>query len=87
LDNIFGAKLSLTILENIKEYSVSGMNEFFTETLPLILDSTGSIIIEDLVRETLYAKSDIELERMKSNTFGDYIISLKQELESESHEV
>jgi hypothetical protein len=80
-DSIFGAELSSTILKNIKDFSVNGIIEFFTETLPRILDSAGSMIIEDLVLETLYMKSGIELERKKSNTFRDYVITLEHKLE------
>ena len=80
-DNIFGAELSSTLLKNIKESSVNGIIEFFTETLPIILDPEGSLIIEDLVLETLYMKSGIELERKKSDTFRDYVIALEYKLE------
>ena len=56
-NNIFGAELSLSILQNVQEFSVNGIVDFFTKRLPQIIEPSGSMIIEDLVLETLYINS------------------------------
>lgn len=54
--------------------------QIFTDALPKIL-GVGSIIIEDLILETLYLKYGLELERKKNHGFTDYIKELKEQLQ------
>jgi hypothetical protein len=48
-----------------------------TDALPKIFGS-GSVIIEDLILETLYAKYNLDLVWKKDYTFADYVLELKK---------
>ena len=52
--------------------------QVLTDSLPKILGS-GSIIIEDLILETLYSKYNLDFVWKKEYCFADYFIELKKQ--------
>lgn len=73
------------VVESIFQYfqkaSSNVMDEnaqILTDTLPKILGS-GSIIIEDLILETLYSKYNLDLIRRKDYRFADYLTDLRNQ--------
>ncbi len=62
--------------------------QILTDALPKILGS-GSVIIEDLILETLYSKYNLDIVWKKDYGFADYLIELRKQTTRElsSHEV
>jgi hypothetical protein len=56
--------------------------QILTDTLPKILGS-GSIIIEDLILETLYSKYDLDIVWKKDYSFADYLTDLRKQTTKE----
>ena len=52
--------------------------QILTDTLPKILGS-GSIIIEDLILETLYSKYNLDIVWKKDYHFADYLTDLRKQ--------
>jgi hypothetical protein len=52
--------------------------QILTDTLPKILGS-GSIIIEDLILETLYSKYNLDIVWKKDYRFADYLTDLRKQ--------
>ena len=76
--NVFDDKTAEIILESYKDSSSEKLDErlqMFTDTLSKIL-GVGSIIIQDLILESLYSKFGLELQRKKDYTFAEYILEL-----------
>lgn len=76
--NVFDDRTAEIILESYKDSSSEKMGEriqIFTDTLSKIL-GVGSIIIQDLILESLYSKFGLELQRKKDYTFAEYILEL-----------
>ena len=76
--NVFDDKTAEMILESYKDSSSEKLDErlqMFTDTLSKIL-GVGSIIIQDLILESLYSKFGLELQRKKDYTFAEYILEL-----------
>jgi hypothetical protein len=78
------------VVESIFQYftktSTNVINEnaqIMTDTLPKILGS-GSIIIEDLILETLYSKYNLDIVWKKDYHFADYLTDLKRQTTNES---
>ena len=57
--------------------------QILTDTLPKILGS-GSIIIEDLILETLYSKYNLDIVWKKDYHFADYLTDLRRQTTKES---
>jgi hypothetical protein len=62
--------------------------QFLTDALPNILGS-GSIIIKDLILETLYSKYNLDIVWKKDCSFADYLMELRKQTTRElsTHEV
>jgi len=76
--NVFDDKTAHIILKSFKDSSSEKLDErlqIFTDTLSKIL-GVGSIIIQDLILESLYSKFGLELQRKKDYTFEEYILEL-----------
>ena len=56
--------------------------QILTDTLPKILGS-GSIIIEDLIIETLYSKYNLDIVWKKDYNFADYLTDLRRQTKKE----
>ena len=56
--------------------------QILTDALPKILGS-GSVIIEDLIIETLYSKYNLDIVWKKDYSFTDYIIELRKQTTKE----
>ena len=70
-----------SLLQYFQKASYKAIDEniqIMTEALPKIIGS-GSIIIEDLILETLYSKYDLDLVWKKDYRFADYLIELKKQ--------
>ena len=81
--NIFEDDTAKTIFQYSRETGPESTNErvkAFADSLPKILGA-GSVIIEDLVLETLYSKFGLELEWRKNYRFTDYVVELKNRTE------
>ena len=78
LENIFGKKGKESLLHAMeKRYSLKRGEildnvQGFADALHEILGS-GSVIIEDLILETVYAKLNVEFEWKKDYRFSDYV--------------
>ena len=76
--NVFKDDTAEVILEYFKDHNSKKLDErlrIFTDDLPKIL-GTGSVIIEDLILETLYSKFESELKWKKDYRFEKYVIEL-----------
>jgi hypothetical protein len=58
--------------------------QILTDSLPKILGS-GSIIIEDLILETLYSKYNLDFVWKKNYRFADYFIELRKQTTGRAH--
>jgi len=83
LKQVFGKTSAKIILRNAKKsYSLKWEEipkrvQVFSDALRNILGSSGGVIIEDLILETLYSKLDLEFEWKKGYRFSDYIKELR----------
>ena len=78
LRNVFDDKTAEIILKSFKDSSSEKLDErlqIFTDTLSNIL-GVGSIIIQDLILESLHSKFGLELHRKKDYTFAEYTLEL-----------
>ena len=81
--NIFGRKALDNILRAMREKYFLDLEEMperpevFSEALHRII-GLGSVIIEDLIVENLYAKMGLEFRWKKSYTFPDYIKEIRK---------
>ncbi len=83
--SVFEDEIAETIFRFSTEKSSGRVNDrvrAFADSLPKIL-GTGSVIIEDLILETLYSKLGLKLEWKKDYRFPDYITDLKKQTEGE----
>lgn len=79
--NVFEDETAKIIFEYLNESNSKNLDEkvrVFTNALPKIL-GVGSVIIEDLILETLYSKYGSELKWRKGYRFADYIIELRDQ--------
>lgn len=70
-----------TIFQYLNKISTNAPDndaQIFTDALPKIFGS-GSIIIEDLILETLYSKYELDIVWKKDYTFADYVMELKKQ--------
>jgi hypothetical protein len=77
--NVFEDKTAETIFRYSGEAGSENVDDrvrAFAGSLPKIL-GTGSVIIEDLILETLYSRLGLELQWKKDYGFTDYVIELK----------
>ena len=70
------AEIILKYFKDTSSKKVDEKLQIFTDALPKILGA-GSVIIEDLILETLYSKFQLELKRKKDYTFAEYIMELR----------
>lgn len=77
------------VVESLFQYfhktSSNMMNEntqIMTDALPKVLGA-GSIIIEDLILETLYSKYNLDIVWRKDYDFADYVIELRKQTTKE----
>lgn len=83
LGGIFGKKGSIIIFETMKKKYVLKRNQI-GERLKVLEDvlrqmfKSGSLIIEDLILENLYAKFNLEFKSRKGYQFSDYIQALRE---------
>jgi len=78
--NVFDNEIAKTIFRySTKNGSeeVDGRVQAFADSLPKVL-GTGSVIVEDLILETLHSRLGFELEWKKDYRFPDYIAELKK---------
>jgi len=79
--NVFDDEIAEIILKYLKENTSGRLDEkvkIFADALPKIL-GVGSVIIEDLILETLYCKCALELQWKKGYKFTDYIMVLSKQ--------
>ena len=69
------AKVILKSLENPSSGTLPERLQIFTDALPKIL-GVGSVIIEDLILETLHSKLNLEFQWKKDYTFREYVMEL-----------
>jgi len=83
LEGIFGRKGSIIIFETMEKKYVLKRNQI-GERLKVLEDvlrqmfKSGSLIIEDLILENLYAKFNVEFKSQKGYQFSDYIQALRE---------
>ena len=70
------AEIILKYFKGTSSKKVDEKLQFSADALPKIL-AAGSVIIEDLILETLYSKFQLELKRKKDYTFAEYIMELR----------
>ena len=76
--NALGDEKAEIILKYFKDASSKNLDDIlkiFAYALPKIL-GVGSVIIEDLILETLYSKFELEFKRKKGCTFAEHIMML-----------
>lgn len=81
--NVFDDEIAETIFQRSTRSGSGGVDNTvraFADSLPKIL-GTGSVIIEDLILETLYSRLGLELERKKEYGFTEYVVELKKRTE------
>lgn len=82
LEDIFGKKARALILQAMeKKYSFKWRElpdkvQVFSDALHEMLGK-GSVIIEDLIRETVYAKLNVDFKWKEGYRFSDYINELR----------
>lgn len=78
--NVFEDEIAETIFQYSRERGSEKVDDTIralADSLPKIL-GTGSVIIEDLILEALYAKLGFEIKWNKDYRFPDYISELKE---------
>lgn len=83
--NVFDDETATIILGYLKDNSSKMLDErvrIFSQSLPRIL-GIGSVIIEDLVLETMYSKLGLEFEPKRDCDFEKYVLELKHRIRSE----
>jgi len=79
IKNVFDDETAKIILGYLKKNSSRNMDDrvrMFAESLPKLL-GVGSVIIEDLILETLYSKMGLESEPRKGCGFWESVAELR----------
>jgi len=85
LRNIFDEgtrKIIFQYLNESQHKEMSDRIQFFADSLPKIIGS-GSVIIEDLILETLYEKFRLSPESRRTCGFKDSVMELRNRLEKQ----
>jgi len=80
INNVFEdgtSKIILKFLDENESGTIDQKAKNFASALPEILGS-GSVIIEDLILETLYSKLGLEFRWKEDYRFHDYVKELRQ---------
>jgi len=83
LKQVFGKSSAKVLLRHMKKsYSLNWEEipkraQVFADALRNILGSSGGVIIEDLILETLYSKLELEFKWKKGYGFSDYVKELR----------
>ncbi len=76
--NVFEKDIAKIVLKYLKKNSSKKLNKrvrILADALPKILGES-SVIIEDLILETLYSKCGLELKWKRNYRFADYVLDL-----------
>jgi len=74
--NVFEKDIAKIVLKYLKKNSSKKLNKrvrILADALPKILGES-SVIIEDLILETLYSKCGLELKWKRNYRFADYVL-------------
>lgn len=86
VNNVFEKEIAKIVLKYLKKNSSKNPNKrvrILADALPKVLGES-SVIVEDLILETLYSKCGLELKWKRSYRFADYILDLMDRHNSNS---